>query len=573
VRLLALLCLTVASSAGSRDEYQRLDPACSSEIYCHGPMLHAIQMARLYNDSKTFVDKKLRHRPELVLQEFHQLPELVSKEELQRFVDAHFDAEGSEFESWHPTDWVQDPQFLAGIADAQLRRWGRALHSDWKFLGRQIKEDVAVHPELYSMIYVANPFIVPGGRFREFYYWDSYWIVKGLLVSEMHQTVKGMLENFIHMVDVYGLVPNGGRVYYEQRSQPPMLTPMVDAYVTATDDIQFLQDNIHLLEKELDFWLKNRTVEVKGHRLCRFNVEIDGPRPESYKEDYEAASELNSGASQQQFYINTKSGAESGWDFSSRWYIVDGHNKGNMSHINTRNIIPVDLNSFIYMNHIQLARLFRLLGDENKAQFYDAESLVWSRAIDEVLWNDDQGIWLDYDILNDKPRPYFYASNLVPLWAGCGSNSSKMLTVVESVLDYLEESRAADFAGGVPTSMLHSGQQWDFPNAWPPLQHMLVVGLEKTGQPEAQAVAFQLAQKWLLNNFYAYQEASAMFEKYDATVLGLAGGGGEYDVQLGFGWTNGVVLDFLNMYGDRLYSSEEMMEQSNSIDDNDVTMM
>ena len=92
-----------------------------------------------------------------------------------------------------------------------------------------------------------------------------------------------MLENFLLMVDSYGLVPNGGRVYYEQRSQPPLLIPMVDSYINATGDIDFLHKNIHLLEKELQFWLENRTVTVKGHTLCRFNVEFEGPRPESYK--------------------------------------------------------------------------------------------------------------------------------------------------------------------------------------------------------------------------------------------------------------------------------------------------
>lgn len=268
--------------------------------------------------------------------------------------------------------------------------------------------------------------------------------------------------------------------------------------------------------------------------------------------------------------MNTKAGAESGWDFSSRWYIVEeGHNEGNMSHINTRNIVPVDLNSFIYLNHVLLAKMFRLLGDDSAAEMYDQQSLVWSIAIEQVLWNEDQGIWLDFDLLNNKQRPYFYASNLAPLWAGCNV-STHAGPVTQRVLSYLENSRVSDFIGGLPTSMLHTGQQWDFPNAWPPLQHMLVVGLENTGEPQAQAVAFELAQKWLHNNFKAYQQASAMFEKYDATVMGLPGGGGEYDVQLGFGWTNGVVLDFLNMYGDRLSSNFDV---NVTMEAKDMTLM
>ncbi len=133
------------------------------------------------------------------------------------------------------------------------------------------------------MIYVPNPFIVPGGRFREFYYWDSYWIVQGLLISGMNHTVKGMLENFLQVVDTIGLVPNGGRIYYEQRSQPPLLIAMMERFVNATGDVEFLRRNVHLLEKEMQFWLVNRTVTVDGHMLARFNVESDGPRPESYR--------------------------------------------------------------------------------------------------------------------------------------------------------------------------------------------------------------------------------------------------------------------------------------------------
>ena len=98
----------------------------------------------------------------------------------------------------------------------------------------------------------------------------------------VHQ-VKGMIENFLNLVDTIGLVPNGGRIYYEQRSQPPLLTAMMERYVYATGDVDFLRRNIHLLEKEMQFWLANRTVTVDGHTLARFNVESDGPRPESYR--------------------------------------------------------------------------------------------------------------------------------------------------------------------------------------------------------------------------------------------------------------------------------------------------
>ncbi|KZS20820.1 Trehalase [Daphnia magna] len=558
--------LFISSTTFALTLVKPLPPPCPSPIYCHGPLLHTVQMAKIYHDSKTFVDKKLRFDPDLVAANFSQLMNLThnkpSQNDLIIFISQHFESEGSEFQPWDPSDWLDDPSFLKKISNQQLRNWGKELHGAWKFLGRQIKDDVRDHPELYSMIYVPNPFIIPGGRFREIYYWDSYWIVQGLLLSQMNHTVRGMLENFMQMVDVYGLVPNGGRIYYQQRSQPPMLIPMVDRYINATGDVDFLNGRLHLLEKEFKFWLTNRTVTVRGHTLARFNSETDGPRPESYMEDFHSSANMSESA-RQEFYVNMKSGAESGWDFSSRWFIADGgHNEGNLSHISTRDIIPVDLNAFICMNARILSEMFRKVGDERKARLYHDKYVEWKTAIQQVLWNEDQGIWLDYDISNNVQRSYFYASNIAPLWAGCWDPTPTAVdAVVHKVIDYLETSQSTKFAGGIPTSMLHTGQQWDFPNGWPPLQHMLVVGLENTGDPRAKALAFKLAQKWLINNYDAYQQSmpNAMFEKYDVTVVGLPGGGGEYDVQLGFGWTNGVIMDFLNIYGDRLVTEQNTL--------------
>ena len=171
-------------------------------------------MAKLYQDSKTFVDKKLRFDPDLVTANFTRLMNTTggasSKNDLILFINKHFESEGSEFEPWDTSDWYETPSFLAKISNTQLRGWGEKLHGAWKFLGRKIKsnisrnyflklfdfqivfnaDDVRDNPELYSMIYVPHPFIIPGGRFREFYYWDSYWIVQGLLISQMNHTVK-----------------------------------------------------------------------------------------------------------------------------------------------------------------------------------------------------------------------------------------------------------------------------------------------------------------------------------------------------------------------------------------------
>jgi len=125
-----------------------------------------------------------------------------------------------------------------------------------------VKKEVKDNPELYSLIFVPNGFIIPGGRFKELYYWDTYWIVKGLLLSDMHETTKGVIENLLWLVQKLGLIPNGSRVYYEQRSQVPLLIPMVDAYYKKTKDHEFIKNNFHLLEKEFSYWIEHATVEV-----------------------------------------------------------------------------------------------------------------------------------------------------------------------------------------------------------------------------------------------------------------------------------------------------------------------
>lgn len=250
-----------------------------------------MQLSNVFPDSKTFVDMKMKYPRDEIWQRFRELMNRTDNEpnstDILKFVDETFDPPGSEFEEWDPIDWVPQPKFLNKIRDPAFRGWARHLHLFWKELGRQVKHEVRNSTELYSIIYVENPFIVPGGRFREFYYWDSYWIIRGLLLSEMHDTVRGMLENYLSMVRKYGFVPNGGRIYYTRRSQPPMLIPMVKSYMDATRDIEFLRKNIDAIEEEFQYWMKNHSYEVvkggKRYTLARYSAPSSGPRPESYR--------------------------------------------------------------------------------------------------------------------------------------------------------------------------------------------------------------------------------------------------------------------------------------------------
>lgn len=159
-------------------------------MYCHGRLLETVQMSRIYNDSKTFVDMKLKQSPDITLKLFDDFMQKFTerqptKDEIQEWVESNFDPRGSEFEAWIPDDFKKDPEILNKINDKALQKFAQDLNGIWLDLGRKMKKDVKDNNELYSIIYVDNPVIVPGGRFLEFYYWDSYWIIRGLLLSEM----------------------------------------------------------------------------------------------------------------------------------------------------------------------------------------------------------------------------------------------------------------------------------------------------------------------------------------------------------------------------------------------------
>uniref|UniRef100_A0A8C2MZT4 Trehalase n=1 Tax=Cricetulus griseus TaxID=10029 RepID=A0A8C2MZT4_CRIGR len=385
---------------------------------------------------------------------------------------------------------------------------------------------------------------------------DSYWVMEGLLLSEMASTVKGMLQNFLDLVETYGHIPNGGRVYYLQRSQPPLLTLMMDLYVTHTKDVSFLQENIGTVASELDFWTVNRTITVnsggRSYNLNRYYVPYGGPRPESYSKDADLANTVPEG-DREALWTELKAGAESGWDFSSRW-LVGGPNPDSLSSIRTSKMVPVDLNAFLCQAEGLMSNFYSRLGNDTEATKYRNLRSQRLAAMEALLWDEQKGAWFDYDLEKGKKNLEFYPSNLTPLWTGCFSDPS----VIDKALKYLEDNQILTYQYGIPTSLRNTGQQWDLPNAWAPLQDLVIRGLAKSDSPRTREVAFQLAQNWIRTNFKVYSQTSAMYEKYDISNGGHPGGGGEYEVQEGFGWTNGLALVLLDHYGDQLTSGTQL---------------
>lgn len=536
-------------------------PACDSEIWCDGSLLDAVQNARLYQDSKTFVDMNLKYDPDVVLSAFQNISQsgLPTKPEITKFLETYFEGPNKEFEKWNPTDYVESPAFLDKVKDKELRRFGKDLCKTWGHLGRKIKQDVKTNQERYSLIYLDNPFIVPGGRFRETYYWDSYWVIKGLLICEMKVTVKGMLENFISLIKQYGMIPNGNRIYYTRRSQPPFLIPMVNLYIEATNDTDFLRENIPYLVDEYNFWMTNRSVEYtdvhnKKFVLNRYAAPITKPRPESYTEDVSTANK-RSNVPPEKMYQNLASAAESGWDFSSRWFSRDFQGKTSdvsrwLSYTDTTDVIPVDLNSIMCWNEMLLSNFYKKLGQQNATKYYQEQQKTRQEAMTSVFWDEQQGTWFDLSLAAKSRRQKFFPSNIFPLFVGCYDVNDK--TIESQTLAYLQDQKVLKYVSGVPTSLLNTRQQWDFPNAWPPLQDAVVTALTNGDLPESRKIGLHLASLWVQSNYIGWNRTGNMFEKYVVTAKGSRGSGGEYDVQEGFGWTNGVILDFLNRFGQNL---------------------
>eukprot|EP00052_Salpingoeca_macrocollata_P015309 m.121867 g.121867 ORF g.121867 m.121867 type:complete len:613 (-) comp19643_c0_seq2:221-2059(-) len=536
------------------------DLPCSSPIYCWGDLLQTVQLSGLFQDSKTFVDMPLRFTVNDTLRNFSALPSTPTLQELRNFVDEHFLPAGSDLDVWTPDDWTSSPQLVANtsrIVDDTLRSVASGVNQRWRILGRMMNQSVQQQPEQHSLLYVTHPFVVPGGRFREFYYWDTYWIVKGLLLCEMTNTVRGMIANFaLDLVPKFGMVPNGGRVYYSKRSQPPVLSLMVDDYLKATGDNGFLAEVLPQLQVEHAFWMSNRTVLVStaqgNFTLNRYDAPTQSPRPESFREDWDTALPLTSAKAKEQLWHEIASGAETGWDFSTRWLRdKDSHN---ISSIHTTDVVPLDLNCILYRVELALASFFTLMGNVSAADSYRTAAAARETAISAVFWNEQNSSWHDYSLQAQSQVPQSYASVFVPLWAGLADSWPQSQR--EVVYAQLVDQGWFQWDSGVPTSFIKSAQQWDFPNMWPPLLSFAVHALRKLDVEDASKQALQLAQKYVssVTEGWLANPDHYIFEKYNVESQGGAGGGGEYTIQTGFGWSCGTLLELMNMYGAQLQS-------------------
>lgn len=489
------------------------------ELY--GDLFYDVQTKEVFPDSKTFVDVRPEYSPDLIRQRYAILED-TTKAGISKFVKQHFSIPG------------ENEKFETDSSSI-----GSHIQQLWQVLKRPADEQISG-----TLIPLPEPYIVPGGRFREIYYWDSYFTMLGLQADNETETIRNMVDNFAYLINTYGFIPNGNRTYYLGRSQPPFFAMMVKV-LAEEEGQQVLAEYLPELKKEYEFWMngyenlssakaENRVVKLKdGEILNRYWDQFATPRPESYREDVETAEKAvakNPALSKEQVYRNLRAGAESGWDYSSRWLVKNDSGNYELSTIATTSIIPVDLNSLLYNLEMTISEAAEISGDMNTSKLFKDKADRRKAAIQKYLWDPEQMFYQDYNFENSEFTGNLSLAGVYPLFFNIAEKeqASAISEVIEK--KFLQP-------GGVVTTPYNTGQQWDAPNGWAPLQWLTIKGLRNYNFEE---LATTIKKRWLQLNEDVYNRTYKMTEKYNVIDLSKESGGGEYPTQDGFGWSNGV---------------------------------
>ncbi|MEO6758748.1 MAG: alpha,alpha-trehalase TreF, partial [Saprospiraceae bacterium] len=456
--------------------------------YIHelGPLFDAVQMQSVFPDGKTFPDCL----PKGDLADINRQYQLEKDQpgfDLGTFVLDHFELPKNPATEYHSDSSLSVEQHIATL---------------WNELTRQPDREVS------SLLPLPYPYVVPGGRFREVYYWDSYFTMLGLRISGRDDLIQNMVDNFARLIDQVGYIPNGNRAYYVGRSQPPFFALMVKLLAEIKSN-EILKNYRPQLEREYQFWMEGAD-QLSAENLCQRRAVLlpDGtilnrywddhntPRPESYKEDVELAQAVEDAP---RMYRHLRAAAESGWDFSSRWF-RDGNS---FASIHTTDLIPVDLNCLLWNLENTLAEAAEIGNDPAAAKNYQGLAEKRAAAIQRFCWAGD--FYFDYDFVAGELTPHQTLAAAFPLFFGLASPAQ-----AEQVATILEEKFLQ--SGGLSTTLLRTGQQWDAPNGWAPLQWIAFAGLRRYALND---LAGKIRDRWVETNQQVFHETGKMMEKYD----------------------------------------------------------
>jgi len=405
----------------------------------------------------------------------------------------------------------------------------------------------------HGLLYLPGPYVVPGGRFNEMYGWDSYFILLGLLRDEEWDLAKSQVDQLLYQVQHYGTILNSNRTYMLSRSQPPVLSMMVLALFQHTQDEEWLKSTVPLLEQFYYYWVVPPHLNP-ATGLSRFYAFGEGPAPEVlfserdeqgkshydrvkeyYKtfeiDDYDVSLyyDRDNDELTHLFYKGDRTMRESGFDITNRF--------GPFS-VDILHYAPVCLNSLLYQMEQDLAQINDILGNEELMQQWRERADVRRDRIDQCLWDEEQGLYLDYHFQSGERRRYEFATTFYPLWLGLASDAQ-----AQRVAENLSLFEAP---GGIFTSTRVTGNQWDAPFGWAPLTLIAVQGLHRYGY---HTEGDRLAQKFLVMVIDEFKRHKTLVEKYDVERCSANVSDeicfGYSSNEVGFGWTNGVILELL----------------------------
>jgi len=452
-------------------------------------------------------------------------------------------------------------------------------------LPRRIEKVGDVRPDelqVPGLLYLPNPYVVPGGRFNEMYGWDSYFIVLGLEADHHEALAKGIVDNFLFEVEHYGAVLNANRTYYLTRSQPPFLTAMIRAVyenpasfeatpISRTQARVWLQHAYTLAEKDYSTWARPEH-KAGSTGLTRYFDYGSGPVPEmaddsgyyvdvikwlvahpheggdaylvkgSEHPDAAEATRLKTSSCDvrasvvcarawfagfrlsRDFYEGDRAVRESGFDSSNRFGPFSGE---------THHYAPVCLNSLLYRYERDLEHIALILGEANDAARWDRRSQARAAAIQRYLWRVKDGVFADFDFVHARSSSYAYITSLYPLWAGFATR--EQATKMETKLDLFERP------GGFSMSNTNTGLQWDEPFGWAPTNWIAVAGLQAYG---LRADAARVAQHFDATVDAGFAADGTIREKYNVMAgnSNVKVSNGYTTNEIGFGWTNAVYL-------------------------------
>jgi alpha,alpha-trehalase len=519
----------------------------------YGELFTDVQMSGIFPDSKTFVDCIPKRDPRAIVIDY-----LAAKNNpALRFSLKLFVEENFEIPKTLQLTYIQKEKDVVAY-----------IKNLWSSLKREADKSV----EWSSLIALPHPYIVPGGRFREIYYWDSYFTMLGLKESGEYGMMQDMVDNLAWLISNYGCIPNGNRTYYLSRSQPPFFSMMVELLASVKGDSIYTH-YLPALEKEFRYWKEykggqyaytgKRISSSNNNWLYRYYDSTAAPRQESFREDsllmrslltfdfnkipgFAAKSmttenhdfwfRLNQNRKPGELYKNLRTACESGWDFSSRWFA----NGKDIKTIEALYISPIDLNCLIYKLQTVLAKAYEIKGDTVKRSYYVNEAkTAKEKVILYYFFNASEGWFMDYHAGRDKKGKEFTLAGMFPLFLKIATKEQAARSV-----DFLRKNFLKP--GGVVTTLRTTGQQWDAPNGWAPLQWITIIGLENYGYRD---LAKEIARRWIKLNNDAFLKTGKLMEKYNVVNTKAEAGGGEYLGQDGFGWTNGVLLALIAKYG------------------------